>query len=109
MVRKSGLPWPAGGHPECHFSGCAGNPAGNGQQPPPDGSGGRDDRVGQPDQGCPAQQVVRERGDHGPGGVREEAAGREVRECLVFEVTDRLFDDGMLAVSASTVSSGSVR
>jgi hypothetical protein len=42
----------------------------------------RDDRVRQPDQGGPFEEVVRERGDHGPGGVGEDSAGGEVRECL---------------------------
>jgi hypothetical protein len=46
----------------------------------------------------PAQQVVRERGDHGPGGVGKELAGREVHQGLVFEVTDRELNHGMLAM-----------
>jgi hypothetical protein len=37
-------------------------------------------------------------GDHRPGAVRAEAAGREVRERLVFEVSDDELDDGVLAV-----------
>ena len=44
--------------------------------------------AGQAEQRGPAQQVVRERGDHRPGGVGVELAGREVRERLVFEVAD---------------------
>ena len=43
-------------------------------------------------------RVVRERGDHGPGGVGQEVAGREVRQRLVFEVADRELHDGMLTV-----------
>jgi hypothetical protein len=41
---------------------------------------------------------VREAGDHRPGAVRVEAAGREVRESPVFEVADDELDDGMPAV-----------
>ena len=92
------FPWPPGGHLECHCAGGAGDPAGNAQQSATEGPGGRDDCVGQPDQGRPAQQVVRERRDHGPGGVCDEVAGREMRQCLVFEVTDREFHNGVLAV-----------
>jgi hypothetical protein len=44
------------------------------------------------------QEVVRQGGDHCPGGVGCELAGGEVRECLVFEVTDREFHDCVLAV-----------
>ena len=41
------------------------------------------------------RKVVRERGDHGSGGVGEELAGREVRERLVLEVADREFHHGV--------------
>jgi hypothetical protein len=41
---------------------------------------------------------LRERGDHGPGGVGEELARGEGCECLVFEVADREFHNGVLAV-----------
>ena len=92
------LPWPPGGHPECHGAGGAGDPARDGEQPASQCAGGRDDRVGQPDQGGPPEEVVREGGDHCPGGVGEELARGEVRERLVFEVTDREFHDGVLAV-----------
>jgi hypothetical protein len=95
---KCESPWPPSGHPECHGARGAGDPAGNAQQPAADGSGGGDDRVGQADQGGPPQEVVRQGGDHCPGGVGEELAGGEVRQCLVFEVTDREFHDGVLAV-----------
>ena len=62
------------------------------------GAGSADGLVGEPDQRGPAQQVVGEGGDHGPGGVGGVVAGGEVREGLVFEVADRLLDDGVLAV-----------
>jgi len=41
---------------------------------------------------------VRTRGDHGPDGVGEERPGREVRQRLVFEIPDREFQHGVLAV-----------
>ncbi len=44
------------------------------------------------------QQVVRERRDHCPGGVREELPGGEVGECLLFKVTNRELNDRVLAV-----------
>ena len=61
-------------------------------------AGGADGRVGQAEQLGPAQQVVRERGEHGPGAVGVEVAGGEVRQRLVFEVGDDLLDDGVVAV-----------
>ena len=54
--------------------------------------------AGQAEQLRPAQQVVRERGEHGPGAVGVEVAGGEVRQRLVFEVADDQLDDGVLAV-----------
>jgi hypothetical protein len=54
--------------------------------------------VGQADLAGPPSEVVRERGDHGPGAVRRELAGGEVRERLVFEIADRELDDGVLAM-----------
>ena len=65
--------------------------------------------AGEPEHAGPAQQVVRDAGDHCPGAVRVELAGGEVRQGLVFQVTDRELDDGVLACSASTTSKGSVR
>jgi len=56
-----------------------------------------DGRAGQPED-RPAQQVVREAGDHRPGRVGAEQTGREVRQGLVFEVADHLLDDGVLAM-----------
>ena len=67
-------------------------------QPAAQGAGGADGGVGQAEQLCPSEQVVRERGEHGPGAVGVELAGGEVRECLVFEVGDDLLDDGVVAV-----------
>ena len=41
---------------------------------------------------------MRERGDHRPGAVGVEVAGREVRQRLVFEIADAQLDDGVLAM-----------
>ena len=46
----------------------------------------------------PAQQVVGEGGQDRPGAVGAVVAGGEVRQRLVFEVGDDLFDDGVVAV-----------
>ena len=92
------LPGPAGGEVKCPLAGGAGQPAGDLQQPAAEGAGGADGVAGQPDQRGPAGEVVRERGDHGPGAVGVELAGGEVRERLVFQIADRELDDGVLAV-----------
>ncbi len=68
------------------------------QQTAPAGVGGLDWRGGQADQGCPAGEVVRQGGDHGPGHVGGEPAGGEVTECLVLEVADHQLDRGVVAV-----------
>ena len=68
------------------------------EQSAAEGAGGADGGVGQSEQLRPAQQVVRERGEHGPGAVGVELPGGEVRQRLVFEVGDHLFDDGVVAV-----------
>ena len=56
--------------------------AGIGEELAAAGAGGLDGLVGEPDLGGPAAEVVRERGDHGPGAVGVHAAGGEVREAL---------------------------
>ena len=96
--REVGLPGPAGGHPECHCPGGAGNPAGDRQQSLADRARRADGGLGQPDLCGPSEQVVRERGDHRPGRVGKELAGREVRQGLVFEVADRELHDRVLAM-----------
>ena len=67
-------------------------------KPAAQGAGGADRGVGQSDELRPAQQVVREGGEDGPGAVGVEMAGGEVRQGLVFEVGDDLLDDGVVAV-----------
>jgi hypothetical protein len=92
------LPGPAGRQVQDPAARGAGESSGQRQQSASDGSGGADGGAGQADQGGPAQRVVGQAGDHGPGGVGVELAGGEVRERLVFEVADRELDDGVLAV-----------
>src|SRR3954454_2395973 len=91
-------PGPAGGHSQRRCSGGPCQAAGDRQQPSSERPGGADGGVGQPDQRCPAQQVVRERGDDRPRRVGGELARREVRQGLVFEVADRELDDGVPAM-----------
>jgi hypothetical protein len=55
------------------------------------------DLVGETEQLGRAEQVVRERGDNRPGAVGVKVTRGEMRECLVFEVADDQFDDGVLA------------
>ena len=76
----------------------SGQAAGDGEEPAAQGARGADGRVGESEQLCPAQQVVRERGQHGPGAVGVEMPGGKVRERLLFEVGDHLLDDGVLAM-----------
>ncbi len=54
--------------------------------------------VGQSEQLCPAQHVVRERGEHGPRAVCVELPGGKVRERLVLEVGDDLLNDRVVTV-----------
>src|ERR1700733_13635471 len=92
------LPWPAGRKVKRPLASRAGQPAGNLKQPAAHGARDAHSLARQPDHVGPAQQVVRDRGDHCPGAVRVELAGGEMRERLVFEVADRELDDGVLAV-----------
>src|ERR1700733_5722758 len=92
------LPWPAGRKVKRPLASRAGQPAGDLKQPAAHGARDAHSLARQPDHVGPAQQVVRDRGDHCPGAVRVELAGGEMRERLVFEVADRELDDGVLAV-----------
>src|SRR4051812_49511966 len=87
-------PGPTGGQVQCPASGAASQSAGKGEQAAAQGAGDADGSAGEPEDRGPAQQVVREAGDDRPGAVGGELARREVREGLVFEVSDREFDDG---------------
>src|SRR5205085_11329256 len=90
-----GPPWPAGGEADGPLAAGAGQSSGDRQEVTPAGVGGLDGRGGQADQCRPAREVVREGSDHGPGAVRGEAAGGEVRECLILEVADGELDAGV--------------
>ena len=92
------LPGSAGGHPECPLPGGACQPSGDPEQPVAAGDGGAGAVVGQADQAGPPSEVVREGGDHGPGAVGGELSGGEMAQGLVFEITDREFDDGVLSM-----------
>jgi hypothetical protein len=83
---------------QCPAPGGAGQPAGQGEQPAAQGAGGADGLAGQAEDRRPAQQIVGQAGDDRPGGVGVEFAGGKVRERLVFEIANRQFDDGVLAM-----------
>jgi hypothetical protein len=72
-------PGPAGGHPQHRAARGADEPCGQCEQSPAQGARGPRDRAGEPDRLGPAQQVVREAGDHGPGGIGAELARGESR------------------------------
>jgi hypothetical protein len=92
------LPGPAGGQVQRPAPGAVRQSSGQSEQSPAHGARGANGVAGQAEQRRPAQQVVRERGDDRPGGVGEEAPGREVRQRLILEVADGELDDGVLAV-----------
>ena len=92
------LPGPACWEVQRPLACAAGQSSGDLKQPTAQGARSADGFARQPDQAAPAQQVVGQAGDHGPGAVGVEAAGGEVRERLVFEVADRELDDGVLAM-----------
>jgi hypothetical protein len=99
-----GVPWLAGGHPQCHSSAGGGQAAGDGQQSAAQRASGRNGRVGQADQGGPAQQVVRQGGDQPrttrapkTGGsrlrsIRGQRADRLRRHPLSWRLVDRMFE-----------------
>jgi hypothetical protein len=76
----------------------AGQATGDRDQPAAQGSGGADGGVGQPDQLCPPEQVVRERAEHGPGAVGVELAGRKMHKRLVLQVGNHLLNYGVIAM-----------
>ena len=92
------LPGPAlgkmQGDPACR----AGEPSGQGEDPPPEGLGGHD-LLTQADAGCPASQVVGHHLYRQPGAVGGEAArGEMVQPDAVLEVAYRILDLGVAAV-----------
>src|SRR5829696_7793598 len=92
------VPGPAGGQVQRPPARVTGESARDGEQAAAKGAGGTDGRVWQAELLGPAQQVVRERAEHGPGAVGVKVARREVCQRLVFEIGDDLLDDGMVAV-----------
>jgi hypothetical protein len=92
------VPGPAGGQVQRPSAGVRGQPAGDGQQAAAQGAGGADGGVWESEQLGPPEQVVGQAGEYGPGGVGVEVPGGKVRQGLVFEVGDDLFDDGVVAM-----------
>ena len=76
----------------------AGEPSGQGEEPPPEGLGGHD-LLTQADAGGPAGQVVGHRLYRQPGAVGGEAArGEMVQTDAVLEVANGVLDLGVAAV-----------
>ena len=82
------------GDPACR----AGEPSGQGEEPPPEGLGGHDPLT-EADAGGPAGQVVGHHLYRQPGAVGSEAArGEMVQPDAVLEVAYRILDLGVAAV-----------
>ena len=93
-----GFPRPALGKMEGEPACRAGDPSGQGEDPPPEGLGGHDPFT-QADAGCPAGQVVRHHLHRHPGGVGGEAARWEmVQPDAVLQVSDGILDLGVAAM-----------
>jgi hypothetical protein len=92
------LPRANGPEVKCPLAGGVGGPSGDLQQPAPHGAAAAHGVSGQSDDTRPADQVVSDRGNHGPGAVGVEHTGPEVRERLFFEVTERERDDRVLTL-----------
>jgi hypothetical protein len=92
------VPWPAGGQVKRPGAAVARQPARDREQPAAECAGGAHGAVGQADQLGPPEQVVRERAGYRPGAVGVELAGWEVRQRLILELDDYLFDDGMVTM-----------
>ena len=93
-----GFPWPALWQIQGKQACRAGEPSGEGEEPPPEGLGGHD-LLTQADAGCLAGQVVRHHLSRQPGAVGGEAArGKMVQPDAVFEVAYRILDLGVAAV-----------
>ena len=76
----------------------AGEPSGQGEEPPPEGLGGHQ-LLAQADAGCPLGQVVGHRLYRQPGAVGGETArGEMVQPDAVLEVAYRTLDLGVAAV-----------
>ena len=76
----------------------AGEPSGQGEEPPPEGLGGHD-LLTEADPRCPAGEVMSYHLDRQPGGVGGEAArGKMVQSDAVLEVSDGILDLGVAAM-----------
>ena len=76
----------------------AGDPSGQGEEPPPEGLGGHH-LLAQTDPRCPAGQVVGHHLYRQPGAVGGEAArGEMIQPHAVLEVSNGVLDLGMAAV-----------
>ena len=79
-------------------TGRAGEPSGEGEEPPPEGLGGHH-LLAQPDARRPACQVVRHHLDGQPGSVGSEAPrGEMVESDAVLEVSNGVLDLGVAAM-----------
>ena len=92
------FPGPALWQMQGEATGRAGEPSGEGEEPPPEGLGGYDLRT-QTEPRRPASEVVRHHLDRQPGGVGGEAArGEMVESDAVLEVSDGILELGVAAM-----------
>ena len=83
---------------QCEAARRAGDPSGQGEEPPPEGLGGHH-LLAQTDARCPAGDVVGHYLYRQPGGVGGEAArGEMVQPHTVLEVSDGILDLGVAAM-----------
>ena len=93
-----GFPGPALWQMQSELARRAGEPSGEGEEPPPEGLGGYD-LLTQPEPRGPAGQVMRHHLDGQPGAVGWEAPRREmVQSDAVLEVSDGILDLGVAAM-----------
>ena len=93
-----GFPGPMLGKMQSEAACRAGEPSGQGEDPPPEGLGGHD-LLTQADAGRPAGQVMRHHLNRQPGAVGGESAGRHVvQPDAVLEVADGVLNLGVAAM-----------
>ena len=93
-----GFPGPMLGKMQSEAARRAGDPSGQGEEPPPEGLGGHD-LLTEADARCPAGEVMSYHLDRQPGGVGGEAArGKMVQSDAVLEVSDGILDLGVAAM-----------
>ena len=92
------FPGPTLGQMQGEATGRAGEPSGEGEEPPPEGLGGHH-LLAQTDARRPASQVVRHHLHRQPGGVGGEAArGEMIQPHAIPEVSDGVLDLGVAAM-----------